>query len=78
MAAGRVQELLPKATPAELFPGAERIGAPQGDPPLAPCLPGGRLVGYVYLNSDFTNAVGYPGKPIHILVGIEPGASCAA
>ena len=28
-------------------------------------------LGYVYLNSDFTSAVGYSGKPIHIAVGID-------
>ena len=44
----------------------------QGDPPLVPAYQGDRLLGYVYLNSDFTNAVGYSGKPIHILVGIDP------
>jgi NosR/NirI family nitrous oxide reductase transcriptional regulator len=30
------------------------------------------LQGFVYLNSDFTNAIGYSGKPINLLVGIDP------
>lgn len=72
MAAGRVQEFLPKAQPAEFFPGADRFGAPQGDPPLVPVHQGDRLLGYVYLNSDVTSAVGYSGKPINLLVGIDP------
>lgn len=71
-AAGRVQEYLPKAQPAEFFPGADRFGPPQGDPPLVPAYQGDRLLGYVYLNSDVTGAVGYSGKPIHLLVGIDP------
>src|SRR5690606_19686589 len=70
--AGRVQEFLPKAQPADFFPGADRFGTPQGDPPLVPVQQGDRLLGYVYLNSDFTSAVGYSGKPIHLLVGIDP------
>jgi len=71
VAAGRVQEFLGKARPSELFSGADRFGAPQGDPPLVPVYGGDRLLGHVYLNSDFTNAVGYSGKPIHMLVGID-------
>lgn len=72
IAAGRVQEFLPKAQPAEFFPGADRFGAAQGDPPLVPTYQGDRLLGYVYLNSDFTGATGYSGKPINLLVGIDP------
>ncbi|MBJ6125599.1 NosR/NirI family protein [Microvirga splendida] len=72
LAAGRVQEFLPKAQPSEFFPGADRFGTPQGDPPLIPVQQGDRLLGYVYLNSDFTGTTGYSGKPIHMLVGIDP------
>ena len=72
MAAGRVQEFLPKAQPSEFFPGADRFGPAQGDPPLVPAYQGDRLLGYVYLNSDVTSAVGYSGKPINLLVGIDP------
>ena len=72
LAASRLEEFLPKASPAEVFPGADRFGLPQGDPPLVPAYDGDRLLGHVYLNSDFANAVGYSGKPIHMLVGIDP------
>jgi NosR/NirI family nitrous oxide reductase transcriptional regulator len=71
MAAGRVQEFLPKAQPSEFFPGADRFGTPQGDPPIIPVHQGDRLVGHVYLNSDVTSATGYSGKPINMLVGID-------
>ncbi len=70
-AAGRVQEFLPKAQPTEFFSEADRFGQPQGDPPLVPAYKGDRLLGYVYLNSDFTSAVGYSGKPINLLIGID-------
>jgi len=70
-AAGRLAEFLPKAKPAEIFEGADRFGDLQGDPPIAPVYRGEEIAGYVYLNSDFTNAIGYSGKPIQILVGID-------
>ena len=73
LAASRIQELLAKAQPQELFPQADRLGAPQGEPPIVPAYRGDQLLGYVYLNADFANAVGYSGKPIHVLVGIDPG-----
>jgi len=63
---------LPKITPADVFPGADRFGPPQGDPPIVPVYRGDQLQGFVYLNSDFANAIGYSGKPIHVLVGIDP------
>lgn len=72
MAAGRVQEFLSKAQPAEFFAEADRFGPAQGEPPLVPAYRGDQLLGFVYLNSDFANATGYSGKPIHMLVGIDP------
>jgi NosR/NirI family transcriptional regulator, nitrous oxide reductase regulator len=78
MAAGRVLEFLPKAQPADFFPGADRFGAPQGDPPLVPVHQGDRLLGYVYLNTDVTSATGYSGKPINLLVGIDPNGVVTA
>jgi NosR/NirI family nitrous oxide reductase transcriptional regulator len=71
-AAGRLEQYLSMAQPSEFFEGADAFGAFEGDPPIAPVLRGGEIVGHVYLNSDITSAVGYSGKPIHILVGIDP------
>src|SRR5689334_2033202 len=71
-AASDLKTYLPKITPFDFFPGADRFGPPQGDPPIAPVYRGDQLQGFVYLNSDLANAVGYSGKPIHILVGIDP------
>lgn len=59
------------AQPGELIEGADSYGKPEGAPPLVPLLSGGKKVGYAYLNTDYTSAVGYSGKPIHILVGID-------
>ncbi|WP_298252915.1 NosR/NirI family protein [Bradyrhizobium sp.] len=71
-AASDLKTYLPKIAPADFFPGADRFGPPQGDPPIAPVYRGDQLQGFVYLNSDLANAIGYSGKPIHILVGIDP------
>ncbi len=60
-----------KVQPTDFFPDATKFGDQQGDPPLAPVYAGEQLKGYVYLNSDFTNATGYSGKPIHLIVGID-------
>lgn len=71
-AAGDLASYLPKISPGDFFPGADRLGPPQGDPPIVPVYRGEQLQGFVYLNSDFTNAIGYSGKPIRLLVGIDP------
>ena len=71
-AAGRLNDYLAKAEPAELVAGANRFGPLQGDPAIAPAYKDDQLLGFVYLNSDFANATGYSGKPIQLLVGIDP------
>ena len=71
LAAGHLKDYLAKAAPSEFFSNSDRFGALQGDPPIAPVYRGDQLQGFVYLNSDFANAVGYSGKPINLLVGID-------
>ena len=71
--AARLSDFLARLTPAEIFPGADHIGAPEGDPPLAPAHAGGRLLGHVYLNTDVADATAYSGKPIHMLIAIDVG-----
>src|SRR5690606_23915680 len=41
------------------------------DPAVAPAYRGDELIGYAYLNSQYVDAVGYSGKPIHIVVGLD-------
>jgi NosR/NirI family nitrous oxide reductase transcriptional regulator len=68
----RLVEFLDKVAPDELVEGADRFGAAEGEPPLAPILQGDRLLGFAFLNSDVVDAAGYSGKPIHILVALDP------
>ncbi len=70
--AGQLATYLDKIQPADLFDGADSFGEPSGDPPIVPVMRGDDLLGYAYLNSDFTSSIGYSGKPIHIIVGIDP------
>ena len=58
--------------PGDLVPGADRFGPVEGTPPRAQALEGSTLRGYVFLNTDVVGAVGYSGKPIHLLIGLDP------
>ncbi|HTH17098.1 MAG TPA: 4Fe-4S binding protein, partial [Magnetospirillum sp.] len=55
----------------QVFPGAERLGPPEGSPAAAPALKGDQVLGWVFLNSDWVNAAGYSGKPIQVAVGMD-------
>ncbi len=72
LADGALSEYVQDLDPAELVPGADRVGTPAGAPPIAPVYKSDDLIGYIYLNTDFVDATGYSGKPIHILVGLGP------
>ncbi|MEQ8354052.1 MAG: 4Fe-4S binding protein [Kiloniellaceae bacterium] len=55
----------------DLVAGAETFGTPQGEPPLAPLLRDGNVVGYAFLTSDFVDTAGYSGKPIDVIAAID-------
>ncbi|MCZ4281406.1 4Fe-4S binding protein [Kiloniella laminariae] len=55
----------------ELFPGASSLEPVAATPPYAKIIADGEEVGFAYLNTDFVNATGYSGKPIHVMVGID-------
>ncbi len=56
---------------SDVFPGADRIGPVEGNPPAAAAYAGSMLLGYIFLNSDVVRSNGYSGKPINIVVGID-------
>jgi NosR/NirI family transcriptional regulator, nitrous oxide reductase regulator len=70
-AKGRLEEFLPRLQPAEIDPAADRFGPIEGDPPVAPLLAQGKLVGYAFLNADVVDSTGYSGKPINIVIGLD-------
>ena len=70
-AAVKLSSALTAVKPADLVPGADRFGPVEGAPPRAQALEGTTLRGYVFLNTDVAGAVGYSGKPIHLLIGLD-------
>ncbi len=72
--ANLLDELLANSPAAEIFPGSDEIQPIAGTPPAAPVLKDGKRIGFVFLNSTLANAVGYSGKPIHVLVGVDNDA----
>lgn len=69
-AESRLGEFLPQVRADEIFPGADYLGPPEGDPAMAPAMAGDRRLGWVILNTDWVDGTGYSGKPIHVAVGV--------
>ena len=57
---------------SELVEGATAYGAMLEAAPVVPVLNGSELMGYAYITSDFVGTTGYSGKPIHMMVAIDP------
>ncbi len=67
----RLGEFLQTIAPADIFPGADRLGPAEGQPTVARAYAGDRLLGYVYLTTDIVNTRGYSSKPIDTLIGLS-------
>lgn len=65
--AGYIRDVVP----GELVPGANRLVVQSNERKIGSAYDGDKLVGYVYLTSDFVPTTGYSGKPIHVLVGLD-------
>ncbi len=66
---------------AELFGGKAAdmdVGAVDGNPPAREVRLNGRLVGYLASTAEVAHSVGYSGKPIDVLVAIDPNAIIVA
>lgn len=55
----------------EIFPGADKLGEPKGEPLVVSAYKKGKQIGFVFLTSDYVNTTGYSGKPIHQLVAVD-------
>jgi len=69
---------LGKLEPASLVDGADGFGQIVPDLPVAPILRQGETVGWVYINTDFVRSTGYSGRPIHVMVAVDPEARIIA
>ncbi|MGB6242606.1 MAG: 4Fe-4S binding protein [Castellaniella sp.] len=67
----RLGAFLQKIEPAQIFPGADRIGPAEGKPTVARAYAKDTLLGYVYLTTDIVNTRGYSSKPIDTLIGLS-------
>jgi len=70
-AESHLADYLAAVPPGAIVPGADYYDAPQGNPPYAVVRAGGKVVGYAFVNADWTDATGYSGKPIEILTGLD-------
>jgi transcriptional regulator of nitric oxide reductase len=55
----------------QAMPGATRIGEATGNPAAAPAYRDGELIGYVFHSREVVQSVGYSGKPLDVLVGLD-------
>ncbi len=67
-----LKRFLSKVPAAELVPGATAYGEMRSDVPVVPVMKGSDIMGYAYITSDFVGTTGYSGKPIHMMVAIDP------
>jgi transcriptional regulator of nitric oxide reductase/ferredoxin len=56
---------------AQVMPGATRAGAAAGDPAAAPAYRDDELIGYVLHTREVVQSVGYSGKTLDVLVGLD-------
>lgn len=66
-----LSEALKKIPASAILTGGERYGPIRADQKIAPILQSEKTVGYAFLNTDFSGAIGYSGKPIVVLVGLD-------
>ncbi|AGA33300.1 Nitrous oxide reductase maturation protein NosR [Thioalkalivibrio nitratireducens DSM 14787] len=75
VSAGATPELLQghphRAQILRLFPAADRLGPPEGEPPSAAVLQGDDLLGFVLYTDDVAPIAAYSGKPVNHLVGLD-------
>jgi len=73
-AAPDLPRFLAGAEASALYPGADRIEPPADEFPVAQAMHRKELLGYLFLTTDFVSTIGYSGKPIHVLVGLDSDA----
>ena len=68
------EQFLAEIRPADLAPGATAFGPVREDIPVAPLLRNDETIAFAFATSDFVPTAGYSGKPIHILMAVDPSA----
>ncbi len=73
-AADTVRPLAERVTPeifARIFPGADRMGAPEGAPEAITVFKGDEIAGYLFSTLDVVKAPGYSGVPFDVIGGVD-------
>lgn len=71
VAAERLPEFLQKVPVGEIFPNADRYGAPEGKPMVARVYRGEKQLGLVYVTTDVVPTRGYSSKPIDTMIALS-------
>ncbi len=66
-----VKQYLTPAILELVFPGADKAGDIEGNPPAAPVYKAGQLQGYLFSTWDVTQSTGFSNRPLILLVGID-------
>ena len=64
-------DVLKSVPPSQLLAGADSYGSAGPDKRVSAIEKAGETVGYAFVNTDFDSAIGYSGKPIQILIGLD-------
>ena len=64
-------KFLSKVPATDIFDNADGYGEVMADKPIVPVIKQKKTIGYVFLNTDFSGSIGYSGKPIIILIGLD-------
>ncbi|MFN0265220.1 FMN-binding protein [Tepidamorphus sp. 3E244] len=71
-AAPLISDFIDKVELQDIVPEADALGNLRADLPVYEARKGNNVVGYVFLTSDFVTTTGYSGKPIHVVMGVDP------
>jgi len=67
-----IQKFIANIPASEFITGATGYGPILDTIPVVPVLNGAEVLGHAYITSDFVSTTGYSGKPIHVMVAIDP------
>ncbi|HEY6362866.1 MAG TPA: hypothetical protein VIX63_17290, partial [Vicinamibacterales bacterium] len=68
---GKLRERLTPAVMAVVYPGAERLGMEEGQPPAIAVFKGDKIVAYVFSTLDIIAAPGYSTTPFDVIGGVD-------
>lgn len=70
-AAARAAEAVTDGERRQVFPGSDAVGPVAGQPPVAPAMAKGAVIGWIFSTHAIVGSTGYSGQPLDILVGLD-------